>query len=142
MTVDSALRVRLLSLASVTALVNQRVFTAIFPQGVTLPAIRVFRVGQIEPLHLRGPVNVFRARVQVDSIGRTKAEVDSVDMAVEGDGLGNYASGLKGFKGGIGSPAFNIRVIENADVRDLYEPEELRQFRVSRDFFVTFDGTQ
>lgn len=141
MTVDTAIRARLLSLATVTALVNQRVFTVILPQGVTLPAIRVSRIGQDEPMHFRGPINMFRARVQVDSVGLTKAQVDAVDAAVQGDGLGSNATGLKGFKGEIGSPPMTIHAIIPADVRDLYDPEELRQYRVSREFFVTFEGT-
>ena len=142
MTVDTAIRARLLSLASIVALVNARVFTVILPQGVTLPAIRVQRVGQIEPMHFRGPINVYQARVQVDSVGTSKAQADAVDAAVQGDGLGGDATGLKGFKGSIGSPAFVIRAILPADVRDLYDAEELRQFKVSRDFFVHFEGTQ
>lgn len=142
MTVDTAIRARLLTLTPVTDLVNQRIFTVILPQGVTLPAIRVFRVGQDEPMHMRGPVNMFRARVQVDSVGVSKAQVDAVDAAVQGDGMGSNATGLKGFKGTIGSPAMTIHAIIPADVRDLYDPEELRQFKVSREFFVTFDGSQ
>ena len=141
MTVDTAIRARLLTLTSVTDLVNQRIFTVILPQGVTLPAIRVSRIGQDEPMHLRGPINAFRARVQVDSVGRTKAEVDAVDAGVQGDGLGSDATGLKGFKGTIGSPPMTIHAILPADVRDLYDPEELRQYKVSREFFVTFEGT-
>jgi hypothetical protein len=142
MTVDTAIRARLLSLAPIAALVNARVFTVILPQGVTLPAIRVQRVGQLEPMHLRGPINVFKTRVQVDSVALSKAAADVVDAAVQGDGLGGDATGLKGFKGTIGSPPFVIRCIEFADLRDGYDAEELRQYKISRDFFVTFEGTQ
>ena len=142
MTVDTAIRERLLSLTPVTTLVSTRIYCVILPQGFNSPAIRVQRIGQLEEMHLRGPINVFRARVQVDSVGRTKAEVDAVDMAVQGDGLGSNATGLKGFKGNIGSPAFVIRAIVPADVRDMYDAEELRQYKVMRDFFVTFEGTQ
>lgn len=142
MTVDTAIRARLLTLSSVTALVAQRIYTVILPQGFTPPAIRVQRVGQLEEMHLRGPINVYRARVQVDSVATTKAAADAVDAAVQGDGLGGHATGLKGFKGSIGSPPFVIRAIIPADVRDMYDAEELRQYKVSRDFFVTFEGTQ
>ena len=142
MTVDQAIRARLLSLTPVTALVNQRIFSVILPQGVTLPAIRVQRISQIEPMHMRGPVGMYRARVQVDSVSTSKASCDAVDSAVHGDGLGTYASGLAGFKGDVGSPAMYIHAILPLDVRDLYDAEELRQFRVSRDFEVHFEGTQ
>lgn len=143
MTVDAAIRLRLLSLASVTALVNSRVFTVILPQGVTLPAICVLRVGQLEPIHLRGPINdAFRARVQVNMVAPSKASLDALDLSVHGDGLGSYASGLKGFRGTIGSPAFNVHLIEPAEVGDLYTPGELREFGVRRDYFVTFTGVQ
>lgn len=149
MTVDTAIRERLISLTSVTSLVQDagatwpRIYTVILPQGVKLPAIRIQRIGQIEEMHLRGPINVFRARVQVDSVGATKAQADEVDAAVQGDGLGSNATGLKGFKGTIGtSPPFVIHAILPADIRDGYDAEELRQYKVQRDFFVVFEGTQ
>jgi hypothetical protein len=140
-TVDEALRDRLLSLTPVTALVSTRIYCLILPQAFNPPAIRIQRISQLEDMHLRGPVNVFRARVQVDSIGLTRSSAEAVDAAVQGDGLGSYATGLKGFKGPIGSPAFVIRAILPADVREFYDAEELRQFKVMRDFFVTFEGT-
>jgi hypothetical protein len=146
-TVDTAIRLRLLGLTAVTDLVQAaggwaRIYTVILPQGVLLPAIRIQRVGQIEPMHFRGPVNVYQARVQVDSVGASKESADAVDMAVQGDGLGNDATGLKGFKGSIGSPPFIIRAILPADVRETYDAEELRQYKIQRDFFVHFEGTQ
>jgi hypothetical protein len=141
-TVDQAVRERLLSLTPVTALVATRVYCVILPQGSNLPAIRIQRIGQIEPMHLRGPVGVYRSRVQVDSVGVSKASCDAVDLAVQGDGLGGYASGLMGFKGTVGSPPFFIHAVLPLDVRDLYDAEELRQFKVSRDFEVHFTGNQ
>jgi hypothetical protein len=142
MTIEVAVIDRLLSLPPVAALVGTRIYALILPQNPTLPAIRVERISQVEPMHLRGPINLFSARVQVDSVAISKAAADSVDAAVQGDGLGDIASGLKGFRGEVGSPGFLIRAVRVADVRESYgEIPERREFRISRDFFIDFVGT-
>lgn len=142
MIVDTAVRARLLSLTPVTTLVNQRVFCEIFPQGVTLPAIRVTRVSQIEPMHLRGPVGVYMARVEIECRSASRETALAVDAVVQGDGLGSNATGVLGFKGSVGSPAFVFRAILPFAVRQGYDPEELRQYRVQREFMCHFEGTQ
>lgn len=139
MTVDTAICLRLLSIGAVTALVSQRVYVQVFPQHVTFPAVKVQRVSQIEPMHLRGPVAMYRSRVQVDSVGMTLSAAYGVDAAVQGDGLGDVASGLKGWTGSIGgSPGFVIHAIEPAGVQQDYNADELKQYRVMRDFMVHF----
>lgn len=136
MTEAEAVRARLLDCAPVTALVGQRVYKDVLPQKPTLPCVRVQRISQVRPWHLRGPVGVNVSRVQADSIALTKADAEAVDAAIVGDGLGPDASGLVGWSGALGSPAFEVLFVEPETVRDDYEAEELRQFRVSRDVLV------
>jgi len=136
MTVAAAIRARLLDLAPVTALVSARVYVLRLPQSPALPAVRVQQIDAVDPFHFRGPNGLSRARVQVDSVGDTVAEAEAVDAAVYGDGLGSDATGLAGWFGALGSPAFVIDAILPIDVRQLIDPEELNQVRVSRDFFV------
>lgn len=104
MTVTEAVRDRLLSLSAVTDIVGQRVYNLMFPQNFTRPAIRVERVTDIPGAHLRG-MGLWDARVQVYCVAASKAQVDAIDAAVFGDGAG---SGLAFWKGGIGSPPFQV----------------------------------
>lgn len=139
MTAVGVVRTRLLAISAVTAIVGQRVYALILPENATFPAIRVQRISQLEPMHFRGPVSMFSARVQVDAIAATKAAADALDAAVLGNGLGSVATGLKGWTGDLS--ATHVHAIRAIDVREMYDPEELRQFRISRDFSVEFEGT-
>lgn len=138
MTVTEAVCERLKACAPVTALVSQRVWKDVLPQKPTLPAVRVQRISQIEPMHQRGPVGLNVARVQVDSVATTKSAAEEIDAAVNGDGLGSYASGLRNWIGSVGSPGFEIVAVLPAGVRDAYTDAEFRQWRVMRDFMVHY----
>lgn len=133
MTAAEVVRTRLLALSAVTAIVGQRVRTLILAQNETLPAIRVQRISESEPMHLRGSSGLQRARVQVDSYASTFAAARSLDAAVHGDGAG---SGLCAFTGVVGSA--NVRSIVPMNVQDLYEKDEREFYRVSRDYEVQF----
>lgn len=136
MTVDSAIRARLLSLSSVTAIVGTRVYDGQLPQKTTFPAVCVTRVSTVEAQHLRGPDAWSESRVQVDAFASTKAAADALSDVMHGDGLGTSASGLRGWIGSIGSPAFEIRNIVPLDAQEAYFPNELRLWKVSRDYRV------
>lgn len=129
MTIATAVRALLLTMSPVTALVGQRVYVQVLPQSPSLPEIRVQRVSQIEPSHLRGPINLLMARVQVDVFGTSKASVDAVDSALHGDGV---TGGLKNFRGTVNG--LRIQLIQPDNVRESYEADELRQYRVMRDY--------
>lgn len=136
MTVAQAVRTRLLACSAVTTLVGQRVYKDILPEQATLPAVRVQRISQVEDEHLRGVGGMNTSRVQIDSIAATKADAEALDAAVAGDGRGDDATGVLGWFGSFGSPAFEVDAILPIDVRDTYEPDEHRQFRVMRDVRV------
>lgn len=134
MSIEAVVRSVLLGFAPVTALVGQRVYTKMLPPTVTLPAIRVQRVSEVEELHLRGPGNLRRARVQVDAVGGSGADVEAVAAAVHGDGV---TTGLRAFRGT--ESGIRIVLAAPAGLRDDYIGEEMRQFRVMRDYMVTWD---
>lgn len=145
MTPAEVVRTRILAITAVTALVSTRVYSVIFPQKPTWPAVRVQDIGQIEELHLRGSVGVIRGRVQVDVVSGERsgvsalAEAKTVMALIHGATQGfasNVATGLAGYSGSIGSPAVQVDVIEPVDYRERFEAEEVRAYLISRDYFV------
>lgn len=142
MTVATAIVERLLSLSAVTALVSTRIRVMKLRQTDVLPAIKVQRVGETEQMHLRGSVGLFRSRVQVDSVALESSGADpyasatAVDDAVHGDGAG---SGLCGWSGEIGSPAFQIAAILPDGVVESYDLDS-KQVRMIRDYIVWHRG--
>jgi hypothetical protein len=137
-----ALQTRLLALSAVTALVGQRVWTFSLPQDPTLPAVCIQQVSEVEELHLRGTSKWKRARVQIDAVAGETSGGDpydtaiDVDAAVYGGFSAGAATGLAGFSGTVGG--VEIGVIRPVDRREDYSPDELRQVRISRDWFVDF----
>lgn len=139
MTVEEAVRARLLAIPGVSALVGTRVYLQILPQHPPLPAIVVQVVGDDYDMHLRGGTNARRARVQIDAYDReTGADpygtVSEIADAIAGDGAG---SGLWGWTGASESPA-TLRITAAALVdRDAhYEAGELRLVRMRQDFLI------
>ena len=148
MTVVEAVRARLLSLTPVTSRVSTRIYPVVIPQSNNLwPAIKLQQIGKVEFMHLRGSSKVFRARIQVDYV----VDVDTADDwyadahagsdAAHGDGQFESATGLCGWRGDIGSPAFRITGIipEAAGPREVREDDgDQRRFRVHRDYLTWF----
>lgn len=119
--------------SGVQALVGTRVYQLKLPQRPTLPAIRVQLIDEPESYHLRGDVDLTRARVQVDAyvweVGVTGydpyASVEAVADAARDALVGEpFTSG-----GRSGSAFRETRTV-------LYEGEELRLIRVTQDFTV------
>lgn len=142
MTVGEAIRAVLLEMPAVTALVGQRIRIGKLRQSEpTFPVICVHRIDQHGAMHLRGASGIKEARVQVDSVAMEGSGVDhmavafAVDAAVDGPGDG---TGLLGFTGSIGSPTFTIHSVRPAGLRDGYDADELKQFKVMRDYTVRF----
>lgn len=120
---------------------SSRVYPLKLPQKPTLPAVRVQRIGGVREQHLRGPQGQTITRVQVDSFvadtGDAYAAVTDLAEEVKGDGLGDQASGLWGYKGSMGSPAIQIDNVEIVhDGTPEYEAEELRLVRIRQDYLV------
>jgi hypothetical protein len=138
---------RVAAIGAVTAIVGQRVYMLKLPQRPTLPAVRVQRIDDVRDQHLRGPVNVNVARVQVD-VFVADAGSDAYDTAsdlmdaIKGDGLGPNASGLWGWIGSFGSPD-DVRVLNAELAGDSvdYEGDELRLLRMRQDFLLHWRAT-
>ena len=131
MTPSATVKARLLSLNAVTTLVVSRVYVDLLPQKPTLPAIRIQRISEAEDAHLRGAKAMRRARVQVDAIATSLETATAVSDAAHGDGAG---SGLSGWTGEVSGQS--VLAVLPSDTRSDYEGDELRQWRVSRDYFV------
>lgn len=141
MTCAEAVRLFLLDLSPVTALVNQRIWTFMFPQSPTKPAVCVFNISDPSMPTLRGRSGTKRCRVQVDVIASTMAAARDVDAAILGDFVNGSPTGLRGAVGSLGSPAsgtFHGATEESA--RESYEGDELKQAKVSRDYLVWYEA--
>ena len=125
---------RLEAVSAVTALVPAaRIYNGVLPQDAVFPAIRVQRVSEDERMHLRG-MGRRRTRVQVDAIsaaGDPVGAAQAIDSAIHGNGSG---SALVGFKGTVGG--YTVDAVLPTGVREGYDADELRQYRVMRDVFV------
>jgi len=126
-------RLRILSLAAVSALVSTRVYTGMLPQSVTLPAVLVQFISDAPTSHLRGGNSLRQTRIQVTSVATTRAEATALDAAIAGSGDG---TGLAYWSGGIGSPEVQVRLAEPLGAIEEFVGGELRQFRVIRDYRV------
>jgi hypothetical protein len=124
---EEVVRTRILSLAAVTAIVGARVYMLTFPQRVVLPAVRVQRIIDFEPMQLRGTDGSIVARVQVDAVALTREAAVALDEAIAGDGAG---SGLIGWKTSV------VQFVRSRLTREAFDPLDLNQFKVMRDYEV------
>lgn len=147
MTVVEALRARALSLTPVTALASTRLYPLAFPQSCVWPAARFAQIGRTEFMHLRGSSRVNRARIQVDSVADVAGDYDPYVMAhalaaaIHGDGQYESATGLNGWRGDIGSPAFVVTGIlaDPAGEREFFDEDgDQRRVRIVRDYLTWF----
>lgn len=142
MTVEEAVRLRLLEIVAVTALVSTRIYLDKLPQSPTYPCVRVTLIDELSEYHLRGGEGYRRARVQVDAYGREVSGVDPYAMAAtvaEAINGADNGTGLSGWAGRIGgSPAMEICGVFRVDRRRSYDPDELRVLTMSQDYQVAF----
>lgn len=131
MTAAEIVRTRLLAQSALTALVSTRVWNLHLPQQPTLPAVIVQRIGEAEFMHLRGKTEIFRTRVQIDSVAISLADAYVVDAAAWGDGAG---SGLSGYRGDVSTA--RIEAVMPDSVGERFESAELNIYIVSRNVFV------
>ena len=140
MTVDRAVRRRILDITGVTALVSAAsVTTLIWQENRAGTAIRVTRISDLTDAHLRG-TGAARARVQVDVTAPTKDGVDALMALVHGDFVSGVATGLQGWTGTVtdGSEQLDISSILPDIGRDVFDAEERKQPITTRDYFVTY----
>ena len=145
MTVEEAICARVEGLADVVAIAGSRVYLDKAPQGTAYPVVVVQLVDDVNGYHLRGPNGLQRARVQVDAYAHEGSGVDayavasSLADAINGDGLGPYASGLSGWYGHIGDdPGISVQGCFRIDRTRYYEAEEVQHVRIRQDYYVDF----
>lgn len=139
MTAAEAVRARLLTLTPVTELVATRIWTFQLPQSVKRPAILVTQISDVQEQHLMGQGGVCRARVQVDAVALSIGAARAIDAAVLGTYADGAPTGLRGFAGDVdGSPAFVVLGCEALSARELYEAEDVKDCRVTRDYYVWY----
>ena len=137
MTVEEAVRTKLLATAAVTSLVNQRVWTQILPQSPTLPAVRLQLIDETPQAHLRGINELVPARVQVD-VFAGRNSTDPYGAANEVMDAVTDALTPEPFSATVGSPAVG-REIDHAmpqGRQPLFIAEEKQQIRIQQDFIV------
>lgn len=136
----AALRERLLMLPDVFEKVGTRIYTLMFPQSLTAPALRLQEIDRVSAMHLRGVVEIVRARVQVDCVeaqhhGDPYTRAHALALAVRGSVESGAASGLAGFRGDLSGIA--VSGILADDQRERYDAEA-RMVRIEQDFIVWF----
>jgi hypothetical protein len=142
---EEAVRLRILAIPAVTAIVGTRVYVVLLPQSVITPCVRVQQISQIdEGQNLRGGGGSRGwARVQVDAItavadaGNAYETARTLTEAIHGDGLGDGASGLLGWRG-VSDGLTVTGIFSMLDAVAEFEPEELQQLRLRRDYQVWF----
>jgi len=135
-TVITGLRAFLLDNAGIAALVGPRVYPLRLPQKATMPSIVLTRIDEINDAHLRGPVALNRARIQVDAWAATFDGATALGTLCQ-----QRLDGFHGIWSDGASPASQIQVqgIFHDVARDFFEEEILGGLcRQSTDFFVHY----
>ena len=139
MTCAEAVRAYLVTLSPVTALVAVTSITVNkYQQHPALPAVCLFQISDVQDPHLRGTSGLAKARIQIDVIASTMSQARAVDAAIQGTYTAGSATGLRGTTFSIGSPGLSILSAFPGGYREIYDAEELKQYRVSRDYIVSY----
>jgi hypothetical protein len=128
-----ALRTYLLDDPAIAAVVDNRVFVSIIPQGETRASIVVSLISGRGDHHMEGASGLARPRLQID------AWAPDADVATA---LGNAVRDrIDGFSGvmGEGDAAVAVQGVFLADERDGYD-DTTKLHRLGRDYFVNFDA--
>lgn len=129
-----AIRARLISDDAITDVVgddpDDRIFPAILPQAVTLPAITLQIISEDRPHSSpQGPLKLCKARIQVDVWAARDKYTDAVNLA---ESVRKRLDGFRGQSAGV-----TIQGIFLESTRTLFESDP-EQHRVSRDYMVSF----
>lgn len=127
MSIEAAIRTRLLATSGVTDLASTRVWQLKLPQDGQLPAVRVQLIAEPLSYHLRGADGAVRSLVQVDAVAR-----ESYDDASE------LADAIDAALSGTTFTVDDIRVTGclRDGRRSFYNPQELRQVLIVQDYIV------
>jgi hypothetical protein len=137
MRIEEEIRDVLASNPTVAALATGGVYLLIVPQHETLPSVRVQLIDEPTRHHLRGRVNVLRARIQIDAFA-TETDVTPDPM----DAIGDLSEAIDDALmpepfDTINTPALRVLYVERVDRRH-FEPDEFKAFRMMQDYQVTY----
>jgi hypothetical protein len=134
--VEHAVRELLATDAALGALVGGRVYQLKLPQNVTLPAVRVQLISEPRENHLRGPMALTVARVQADAYAAESSGGDPYASASDvADAIDAALAGIKRTVSST-SGARHLLCASRITRRPLYEADELREVRISQDFYI------
>ncbi len=116
----AGVRLFLLDQAEIAALVVARVYTPILPQKVTMPAVQLQLIDDLDELHLRGPIETPIARVQVDAWAGTRDAAKALGRLCR-----QRLHGFKGVWTGTESPpgTLTVSVIRYVDGSEHFEED-------------------
>lgn len=132
--VRPGLRAYLLADPAIAAIVVDRCYPVILPQGEDRASIVYTRISAQGDYHMRGPSGLARPRIQIDSWAASVGEVSALSLAVK--------LRLEGFRGVMpwngGSSSANVQGLFFESEFDDYDAAS-HHHRVSQDYFVWFE---
>ena|SRR4026207_1493356 len=123
-----ALRSFLLADVNISAVVADRVFPLVLPQGQTQPSIVYSRISGIGDHTTSGPSGLARPRFQIDAYAQSADDADALALMIK--------SALDGFAGLMGT--ITVQGVFYETERDDFYPE-INMHRASRDYFIFFE---
>jgi hypothetical protein len=134
-TVVQAYREHLIAQPEVVALVAERIYGLVPPQSATLPAVRLQRVDEEEPGHLRGGSQTRPYIMQVDVFTAMASGVDPYAQALTIAKTVNDALLSKRWLTTTGSPAdLRVKVTRRRNTIEFFDPAERNEVRVMMEF--------
>lgn len=129
MSVETAIRARLVADATVSGLIGTRAYALVLPQETAYPAITYNRVSGVRVHDLDGPAGRGTPRISVNSWAETYLEAKALAAAVR--------VCLDGFRGTVGGVEINNISIENEI--DLFEEDAglSGTYRIMQDYFIS-----
>lgn len=137
--IEIALAETLAADASVAALATGGVHQLVVPQHESRPAIRVQLIDQPRRAHLRGYLDVWLSRVQIDAFAQLNDDTPDPYTAISdlSDAI-DAALGPEPFTT-AGSPALEVLLVLRDDRRP-FEPDEHWNIRMMQDYRVWHRG--
>lgn len=90
-TVLKALRIKLLENSSITALIDERIYPSIIPQGGLTPCVVIRRISTRNEHTLLGRTRLSHSRVQFDCYSDSDKDVaDAIAKAIQESGIDSY----------------------------------------------------
>ncbi len=128
-TVLKALRSKLIAENTITALVGERIYPTVIPQGGSAPCVVLRRISTRPEHTLAGMTRLSHSRIQFDCLSDDKDEADSIAKAIQNCGIDSYQGTTLGI-------TFHGAEFERGDEDEVDNPTDgNEEFR----YITTFD---